>query len=548
MRLLFVVSSALVLFLQPPPSLAAESTLADGAKVVAARLKGGSCIVTAESRNGTVTYAIAGKGPETVPAEQVVFEIGSITKVFTGLLLAQAVVDGKVTLKTTLGDLLGARMRFKDSRMEAVTLLQLATHTSGLPRLPDDLGKGGDPTDPYAHYTEERLLKAVSTTPVSAKPKSEYSNFGVGLLGYLVAGVYGMTWDRAVEEKICKPLGMSTTGLIPSTPAAFATPHANGVPVKPWALSSLAGAGGLRSTAGDMMKLCGALLAPETSPLAPALALALKPYAEFPGISGQVGLCILMSKMDGQPSLEHDGGTGGSRSYMQIIPTQHVARLVLMSASDVDAASVVAEVQKLKARAEPAKEIPITPQMLEGVPGIYEVTPQVKFTIVLNTDGSPMVRLTGQPFFPVFAKAADRFFYKVTPAELQIHREPDTAASGKVSSLTLHQNGRELRAKRVADAPAGITFSAPEKLKEWTGVYALAIGDLTVELHGSTLYGKLAGQAAAPIFQVRDDRFEYDVVDAALVFERDAEGRITGVVLQQNGESLPGNRKPAPNR
>lgn len=152
-----------------------------------------------------VKYAISGTAPEAggMPPEKLVFEIGSITKVFTGLLLAQAVVEKKVTLEKTLGSLLAGQVKFVDPRVAAITLKQLATHTSGLPRMPDNMGADATEEDPFANYDEKLLLNFLSTAKLEGEgPFScSYSNLGMGLLGYLLGGVYQMPWDKAVVEK-----------------------------------------------------------------------------------------------------------------------------------------------------------------------------------------------------------------------------------------------------------------------------------------------------------------------------------------------------------
>jgi len=186
-------------------------TLAEAAAQMSKSLKAG-CIVTGERVGDEVKYAISGAAPEAGDAkpEKLVFEIGSITKVFTGLLLAQAVVDKKVTLDTTIGSLLAGQVKFTDSRVAAITLKQLATHTSGLPRMPDNAASGAKEDDPYADYDEKLLLNYLASAKLDGEGPFtfSYSNLGMGLLGHLLGGVYHMSWDESVVEKICQPLGM----------------------------------------------------------------------------------------------------------------------------------------------------------------------------------------------------------------------------------------------------------------------------------------------------------------------------------------------------
>ena len=163
-----IISWALLGLVMAVPPLQAR-TLAEAAAQQAKQLKAG-CIVIGECVGGEEKYAIYGKAPEVgeTKPEKLVFEIGSITKVFTGLLLAQAVVEKKVTLDTTIGSLLAGQVKFADSHVAAITLKQLATHTSGLPRIPDNMG-AETTEDPYASYDEKRLLSFLATAKLEGE-------------------------------------------------------------------------------------------------------------------------------------------------------------------------------------------------------------------------------------------------------------------------------------------------------------------------------------------------------------------------------------------
>jgi CubicO group peptidase (beta-lactamase class C family) len=130
--------------------------LAEVAPKVARNLAAGS-IATVEVVDGKPVYAIAGQHePVDVPPEKILFEIGSITKVFTALLLAQAVIEKQVTLNTTVRELVGGKLKFADARVGAITLRQLITHVSGLPRMPDNF-EPKNKKDPYASYDRAKL-------------------------------------------------------------------------------------------------------------------------------------------------------------------------------------------------------------------------------------------------------------------------------------------------------------------------------------------------------------------------------------------------------
>lgn len=515
-------------------------TLAEAAAKQAKDLKAG-CIVTAERIGDDVKFAIAGQAPEAKdsPPEKIVFEIGSITKVFTGLLLAQAVVEKKVTLETTVGSLLILKRPFDDPRVAAITLEQLSTHTSGLPRMPTNAAAGMVEGDPYAKYDEKLLLAYLTNAKLEGEGpySSSYSNIGVGLLGYLLGRVYETTWEDAVTKKICLPLGMNDTAIEPAK-LPRATPHAGAEEVKPWHLAAMAGAGALRSNAADMMKFGVALLHPEKTPLKDAFEIALKPHADAPSLGGQIGLGVFLTKTNGELTLNHDGGTGGFCSGLQVIPAKGIVRVALISNNTVGGSAVIAATYEIKNEpSKDQKEIKLPAEAMVEYPGVYELDRDSRFTVLLH-DGQLWDRLTGQAFLKLFAKEKDRFFYKAVEAEVAFNRE-----DGVIKSLTLFQNGRELTARRTDDAVPAITLRTVKELQPYTGEYALmGLKKLTVTVRANTLFAQLDGQEAAPVFETSPDRFEYDVVKAALSFTRDDKKEINGLVLQQNGLTIPAAR------
>lgn len=516
-------------------------TLAEAATQQAKQLKAG-CIVTGERSGADVRFTIAGKAPEAkdTPPEKIVFEIGSITKVFTGLLLAQAVVEKKVTLETTIGSLIDPKLKFADPRIAAITLKQLSTHTSGLPRLPDNLNAGAVEDDPYAHYDEKSLLAYLTSAKLDGEgPWScSYSNLGVGLLGHLLGKVYQTTWEKAVVEKICWPLGMNDTAVHPEQKLPLATPHADAKEVKPWHLDALAGAGALRSTAADLMKFGEAMLHPEKTPLKEAFATALQSQADAPSLGGQIGLGIFLGKHEGDSFLHHDGGTGGYTSSLQVIPAKNIVRVVLINNNSLSGTQVIAAMTDEKQTAPVAqKEIPMPMESLKQYPGVYELDRDARFTVLLR-DGKLWVNLTGQPFLRAFPKAPDRFFYKAVAAEIAFNRD-----KGAIQSLTLFQNGRELTAKRSSDTPPEYKLRTSKELQPYAGEYALmGLKKLNVTVQANTLFAQLEGQPAVPVFETTPDRFQYDVVKATLVFTRDDKQQINGLTLLQNGLTLPAAR------
>lgn len=520
--------------------------LAEAAAQFGKHLKAG-CIVTGERAGEDVKFAISGVAPEAegMPPEKLVFEIGSITKVFTGLLLAQAVVEKKVTLDTTLGGLLAGKVKIVDPRIAAITLKQLATHTSGLPPLPGNIATGATGEDLFANYDEKLLLSYLSTAKLEGEApfSCSYSNFGMGLLGYLLGGVYQMPWEQVVVEKICLPLGLNDTAVNPDPKLPMAKPYAkDNKEGKPLHFASLGGCGALRSTAADLMKLGAAMLHPDKTPLREAFVLALAPQADAAGHGGQIGLGVFLGKFEGDATLHHDGGTYGYCSGLQVIPSKGIVRVVLVNNAGLPGSMVIAATSEAKP-VDPAtqKEITLPAEMLKQYPGVYELDRESRFTVLLR-EGRLFVNLTGQPFARAFAKAPDRFFYKVVAAEIAFNR-----SEGVVQSLTLFQNGNEIIAKRSSAPVPEFKLRAAKELHAYAGEYALVgAGPLTVTVQANTLFAQLEGQQALPVFETTTDRFEYDAVKAALVFTRDDKQQINGLTLLQNGLEVPAPRVKSP--
>ena len=261
------------------------------------------------------------------------FEIGSATKVFTGLMLADMVVKGEVALQTTLAELLpGVSLSASAQR---VTLLQLSTHTSGLPRLPSDLSEGEDKTDPYAHYTRERLLASLETLEVAPSATSQYSNYGVGLLGEALAIHQGTTYPELLAERVLVPFGLESASFKVAgaeKPERLTDGYMSGELTPHWSLPSLAGAGGLRMSMDDLLKLLGALRSPPEDWKA-ACELMWKEHHSDAG--ARVGLCWQIAGTLSDPIYWHNGSTFGASSFIAVRPSKSRAVAGLQNMSEL---------------------------------------------------------------------------------------------------------------------------------------------------------------------------------------------------------------------
>jgi CubicO group peptidase (beta-lactamase class C family) len=231
--------------------------------------------VEADGSTRVVSYGSAGTGAKPLGPRSV-FEIGSINKTFTGTLLAHMAAKSEVALTDPISKYLPKGVTAPTRSGKEITLLDLATHSSGLPRLPDNL-KPADMTNPYADYTVEKLYAFLSSHQLRRDPgaESEYSNLGVGLLGHLLARAAGTSYENLVRQRILTPLGMTMTGYpLEGNIAEWMTKGHNpqGKVVPYWfATEAIQGAGGLRSNLEDMLKYLKANMTPPNSDLGRAL-------------------------------------------------------------------------------------------------------------------------------------------------------------------------------------------------------------------------------------------------------------------------------------
>jgi D-alanyl-D-alanine-carboxypeptidase/D-alanyl-D-alanine-endopeptidase len=289
----------------------------------------GFLVVAATDGTGT---AFASRGPLPDPScapERVVFEIGSITKVFTSLLLAIAVERGEVGLDDPVVEHLPRGTRVPMRGCRPIALVDLAAHTSGLQRLPPGFLPNAlrHRHDPYADLSTEDVLAALGRTRprASAGDRFRYSNFGAGLLGIALAHAAATDYETLVRERITTPLGLRDTAITLSedlrSRLAAGTKWRGG-PAGLWTVSGLAGAGALRSTAADLLTFIRAQMGtlpdvPEE--LAAAIGSTHRDRASggglAPGMRTGLGWLLLGIGRQKVRIVMHNGGTGGYRSF-----------------------------------------------------------------------------------------------------------------------------------------------------------------------------------------------------------------------------------------
>ena len=263
-----------------------------------------------------------------------VFEIGSITKIFTSLLLADMVEDGEAALDYPVEKYLPSQTGMPKRNGVSITLQDLAQHRSSLPRLPDNLNSSAvDFRNPYAHYSVEQLYAFLSgyELPRDIGSEFEYSNLGAGLLGHALSLRAGMDYETLVRTRICSPLGMQSTAISLSADmqSRLAIGHDGWFdPTPNWDLPTFAGAGALRSTANDMLSFLAAQLGCTETCLAKAVA-ATRSRWTLAGIGMEIGLGWFKKPKEGSEVVWHNGGTGGYRSFVGFDPKARAGVVVL---------------------------------------------------------------------------------------------------------------------------------------------------------------------------------------------------------------------------
>jgi CubicO group peptidase (beta-lactamase class C family) len=398
-------------------------------------------IVGVINADGSRVTAAAGQArPGALVDANTVFEIGSITKAFTGVLLAEMVGRGEVRYDQPVAELLPAGTRVPTRGGMAITLAQLSMQTSGLPRLPDNL-RPAKPENPYADYSVAQMYEFLGRHELRRDPGAlyEYSNLGVGLLGHALALRAGMSYESLLRERVLAPLGMTSTAieLTPALRGRMSNGHTpDGEAVALWDIPTLAGAGALRSTLTDMMEF----LAANLQPPATALGRAVTASHEHRFRANQalsLGLNWHRIFFQGDTLIFHNGGTGGFRTMLAWNPKTRMGAVLLANASS-DNEDIVrhlllgAPLAKIAVR----PEVSLPADVLQSYVGRYQLAPT--FVITVTREGDRLyAQPTNQPRFRLFAEAKDKLFLKVVDAQLEFSRD----SAGTVTGLTLVQNG-----------------------------------------------------------------------------------------------------------
>ena len=387
--------------------------------------------------------------------------------------------------------------------------------------------------DPYRDYDSTKAAAFLEQYELPRQPgeSQEYSNFGVSVLGYLIAEKAGKSYEQLLQERIAEPLEMTdcTVSLTSDQTARLATPHDKyDSATPPWTFADLPGAGGVHATMRDMMRFAKAQLNPPSGPLGEAIELAWKQHTAADASGPAMGLGWMIAG-DGQTRW-HNGQTGGSHSAIFINREFKCAVIVLCNTAvtnDVDQLAMLL-MQKAAGReiklegSEPSDpesdKLAIDAKLRSRLVGRYQLTPNFIFD-VQDRDGHLMVGITNQPTQEVFPDSATRWSYHGVDATLQF-KLPKT---GPAESLVLHQNGIEQTARRMSETsdPKSDKLAIDAKFRRrLVGRYQLKPDFIfTVRDVDGHLMVAITNQPTQEVFPDSPTRWSYHGVDATLEFK-----------------------------
>ena len=382
-----------------------------------------------------------------------VFEIGSVTKTFTATLLADMVARGLVSLDDPVAKYLPKGVTVPARGGKQITLLDLATHRSGLPRMPSNFAPA-DPDNPYADYAAGKLFEFLASyaLPRDIGASYEYSNLGAGLLGEALARQAEKSYEALLTERIFRPLGMNSTGIVlrPEMAARLARGHSPILaPVKNWDMDALAGCGAIRSTVNDLLNYAAAYMGLKDSPLAGAMAMTRQELKDTETPNLRIGLAWHILKLPDASIVWHNGGTAGYHSFVGFDEKKGLGIVVLSnSENDIDGIGLhflnsLVPLPKMEPRKE-RKEIALEPALLDVYCGEYQLAPT--FILMISKEGNTLYgQASGQLRFVLHPEAETEFFLAEVDAQISFVKD----AAGKVTHLILHQGGQNIKGDKI---------------------------------------------------------------------------------------------------
>ena len=570
----YIVTLLVILVGFNPICQAQETPISDKVKEnIKSRVDNGinvGIVVGIITSNRTTFYSYGVKSLESneVVDENSVFEIGSISKTFTGILLADMDLKGELNLDDPLQELLPVGITAPTRNGESIKLVNMSNHTSSLPRMPNNFAPT-NPANPYVDYSEKQLYDFLDGYKLTRDIGSEYeySNYAAGLLGHVLATKSQMTYEELMVEVIAKPLRLKNTRIVftPKMKKNLAMGHSNGVEVENWDLTTLAGAGAIRSTAVDMLKYLAANMGIEKINLYPSMQLAHK-NSRSEGSSPIVGLGWHTMVRDETEIIWHNGGTGGYRTFAGFIKEGDKGVVVLSNSN----ASV--------------DDIGI--HLLHQASPLNNPKPSIgtKLSSIIASEG---IELGIKTYWVLKKNQADEFDFRenqlnrlgysylgeeeiekaIAVFKINVEAYPtssnvydsygealmkkgdkEKAIANYMKSVELNpgnSNGIDMLKKLGVDTESLVkeVIVKDAILESYIGKYELKPGFvLTVAKYDNQLKAQATGQPEHPIFPKSENVFYYKVVEAQLTFNRNENGVVESVTLLQGGQEIVGKK------
>lgn len=472
--------------------------------------------------------------------EDTIFEIGSITKLFTASLLELDIEGKKISLNTSLDDILHGKVTFNDNKVRKITMEQLSTHTSGLPRMPTNINMNfkDDSPCPFANYSIDNLYDFLKNSTIERPQQSAYlySNVGYGILGYILTVIEKQDFETLCTEHITKPLNMKDTIITLTTEQKkrFASGYdAVGEPVPHWEYQTLQGAGALRSTARDLTTFLKMYLGLLPSTLTPVLTKTFQVRKET-GTSGHlVSLGWHISKLSDGELYWHDGETGGFSGFIGF-DNLNKKGIVLLANSNNSLLSLglylLNSQQKLFTDTLP-KIASFAADSYKKYTGEYILSQNLTLKVSVFKDNL-VVQLTGNPKLLYLPEAEHKFFN----TQIDSHIEFQKDAEGKISLLLLKEHGVTYKAyKDTQKNDFADALKLPkEKLEQYIGKYVLKPNYyITIKKDETYLTSQVTGQAALRLKPIADNKFETELVDSSILFHFANDGKVDSLTVYQ---------------
>jgi CubicO group peptidase (beta-lactamase class C family) len=513
------------------------------------------------------SYGTADLKTERKVDENSIFEIGSISKTFTGIMIADEIVKGNMKLSDPISNYLSDHTKVPTRNDREITIRDVATHSSSLPRMPDNF-KPANLNNPYADYTIEMAYEFISGVELDRDigEKYEYSNLALGMLGHILELQYKKDYEAILVDKIANTLGMDNTRVVftPNMIKHLAKGHENGEEVENWDLPALVGAGGIRSSAVDMVKYVQANMGVIKSPLYDAMQLSHKTAYENEDQKFEIGLTWHFDN-DGA-IVQHGGATGGYRAFAGFLRGTEKGVVVLTNSTEgigrlgihlldnttklrMPKKSIAIDLQKeikknglkngiafyKKAKKEQTDKYDFDEGELNNLGYEYLGNKDLETALVLFKLNVEMNSKSSNP-------------YDSLAEALLMKGDTVNAITNYKKSVELNpanENGiKVLESLGIAkkDLVKEVSVSA-EVLETYNGKYELGPGFfITITSKGEQLFALPTGQNQAELFPKSDTEFYLKVVAASITFSFDGNGKVESLTLFQGGREMPGKK------